>query len=181
MRYFLLILVLFTSLHASIKEEMFSLYQKKQYKKACRLGFNNFSRFKGNEELVSLYGFACLNTDYIDRLAIPVTALKSSAEARANASYFAVILMQKKMLYHALIDGYDLSKLKLPTTTYVLSKVFDFYAKEKKQQNQNFYIFQDKNDAKLSYKLYLMKDKKVIKMVIEEFYDKMLIKRHIYW
>jgi len=181
MRYIFLTLIILTNIHASLKQEMLSLYTNKQYKKACRLGFDNFSHFKRNEELVSLYGFACLNSDYIDRLAIPVTALKSSPEARANASYFAVILMQKKMLYHSLIDGYKLSNLKLPSTTYILSKVFDFYTKAKKNKNQNFYIFQDQKDAKLSYKLYLMKDKKVIKMVIEEFYDKMLIKRHIYW
>ena len=181
MRYSIIVLLfLFSVLQANIKQEMFSLYKTKHYKEACRLGFENFSHFKKNEELVSLYGFACLNSDYIDRLAIPVTALKSSKAARANATYFAVILMQKKMLYHALIDGYNISGLKLPTTTYVLSKVFDLFAQEK-DQSKNSYKFQDLQDPKKSYKLYIRHDKRVKKMVIDEFYDTMLIKRHIYW
>ncbi len=181
MKYFTLMLFLFTSLYATnIKSELFSLYQNKEYKKACKIGFDNFFRFKKNEELVALYGFVCLNADYIDRLAIPITALKFSQEARANATYFSVILMQKKMLYHALIDGYDISGLKLPTTEYVLSKVFDFYTAQK-EQGKRFYIFKDPDDPKKSYKLSIKKDKHVHKMIIEEFYDKMLIKQHIYW
>jgi len=180
MKYLILTLFFFTTLQANLKQEMFTLYKNQNYKQACRLGFENFSHFKKNEELVSLYGFACLNSDYIDRLAIPVTALKSSKEARANATYFAVILMQKKMLYHAMIDSYKLSNFKLPTTTYILSRVFDLYSQEK-DQNKKLYIFKDPHNSKKSYKLYLIKDRRVKKMVIDEFYDTMLIKRHIYW
>jgi len=181
MKHLTLTLFLLTSLYAiDIKQELFSLYQNKEYKEACRLGFDNFYRFKKNEELVALYGFVCLNADFIDRLAIPITALKFSQEARANATYFSVILMQKKMLYHALIDGYDISGLKLPTTNYVLSKVFDYYTQQT-DQGKRFYIFQDPDDLKKSYKLYIKKEKRVDKMVLEEYYDKMLVKQHIYW
>jgi hypothetical protein len=74
-----------------------------------------------------------------------------------------------------------LSKFDLPTTDYVLSKVFDLYAKLGKHKKRSFYLFQDPEDKKLTYKLYLAKDYKITKMVIEEFYDTMLIKRHIYW
>jgi len=180
MKHIILTLLLFTSLFANIKQELFSLYQNKEYKEACRFGFDNYFRFKKNEKLVALYGFVCLNADFIDRLAIPITALKFSEEARANATYFSVILMQKKMLYHALIDGYDISGLKLPTTDYVLSKVFDFYTAQK-DQGKRFYIFKDPDDNKKSYKLYIREEKRVNKMIIEEYYDKMLVKQHIYW
>ena len=178
---FVTLFLLISTLHANIKEELFSLYQTKQYKQACRFGFQNFSSFKKNEELVALYGFSCLNSDYIDRLAIPITALRSSKEARANATYFAVILMQKKMLYHALIDGYDFSGLKLPSTNYILSKVFDLYNQAEKNKLQKEYIFKDPKNQHIRYKLYLIEERKVIKMVIEEFYDTMLTKKHIYW
>jgi hypothetical protein len=89
--------------------------------------------------------------------------------------------MQKKLLYHALIDNYDLSSLSLPTTDYVLSKVFDFYAKLGVHEPRAFYLFEDENDKKLSYKLYLEKDTKLSKIVIEEFYDTINIKRRVYW
>jgi hypothetical protein len=178
---YLIILLLIANLYADVKEDMFSLYQNQKYEKVCTIGFNNFSKYKRDEEFVSLYAFSCLKSDYIDRLAVPTAVLKYTEEARANSAYFSVIFMQKKLLYHSLLDGYELSKLKLPTTDYVLSKVFDLYSKLGKHEKRAFYLFEDPNDKKLTYKLYLEKDYKIPKMVIEEFYDTMLLKRHIYW
>jgi len=166
-----LILLLTLSLHANIKQDMFSLYQNKKYEKVCSMGFDNFNRNNKDEEFISLYAFACLNSDYIDRLAIPIAMLKFSKESRSNSAYLSVILMQKKLLYHALQDNYNLSTLKLPTTDYVLSKVFNLYSKLEKHEPRAFYLFEDESDNKLTYKLYLSKDEKLNKMVIEEFYD----------
>ena len=177
----LLILLFSLSLFADIKQNMLSLYQNKKYERVCTIGFDNFKRYKKDEEFVSLYAFACLNSDYIDRLAIPVAMLKFSPEARSNSAYFSVILMQKKLLYHALIDNYDLSSLKLPTTDYILSKVFNFYTKLGVHEPRIFYLFEDEKDKKLTYKLYIDKSKKLKKIVIEEFYDSINLKRHIYW
>jgi len=182
MRLLLIFLLFLTNSYASnIKQEMLGLYQNNKFAKVCTMGFDNFAKYKRDEEFVSLYAFACLNSDYIDRLAVPTAVLKFSKEARANSAYFSVILMQKKLLYHSLVDGYELSELKLPTTDYVLSKVFDLYAKLGKHEKRAFYLFEDPKDKKLSYKLYLTKDYKIAKMVIEEYYDTMLLKRHIYW
>jgi len=177
----ILILFLGLNLYANVKQNMFNLYQNQKYEDVCTIGFDNFNNNSKDEEFISLYAFSCLNSDYIDRLAIPVAMLKFSKESRANSAYFSVILMQKKLLYHALQDNYDLSTLKLPTTDYVLSKVFDLYSKLKKHEPRAFYLFEDENDKKLTYKLYLSKDEKLNKMVIEEFYDTITIKRHVYW
>ncbi len=177
----LLILLFSLSLYADIKQDMFNLYQNEKYERVCSMGFDNFKRNKKDDEFVSLYAFACLKSDYIDRLAIPIALLKFSPESRANSAYFSVILMQKKLLYHALIDNYDLSSLNLPTTDYVLSKVFDFYAKLGLHEPRTFYLFEDAKDKKLTYKLYLAKDRRLNKIVIEEFYDTITIKRHVYW
>lgn len=177
----IMMILLVTSLYADIKQDMVGLYQNKKFEQVCTLGFDNFSKYKKDEEFLSLYAFGCLNSDNIDRLAVPTAMLKFSPEARTNSAYFSVILMQKKLLYHALLDNFDLSKFDLPTTDFVLSKVFDFYAKLGKHKKRSFYLFEDPKDKKLTYKLYLAKDYKITKMVIEEFYDTMLIKRHIYW
>lgn len=177
----LLALLITASLYADIKQEMLELYQKKEYENVCELGFKNFIAYSKDEEYVSLYSFACLNVDYIDRLSVPITTLKFSQEARSNAAYFSIILMQKKLLYHAIMDNYDISSLNLPTTDYVLSKVFDLYSKLKKVERKDFYMFEDKNDNRLKYKLYLIKDDKIDKMVIEEFYNSVSIKKHVYW
>jgi len=177
----LLVLLVAISLYADIKQEMLELYQNKEYENACELGFKNFIAYSKDEEYVSLYAFACLNVDYVDRLSVPITTLKFSQEARSNAAYFSIIVMQKKLLYHALMDNYDISSLNLPTTDYVLSKVFDLYSKLKKEERKDLYIFEDKNDNKLKYKLYLLKDDKINKMIIEEFYNSVSIKKHVYW
>ena len=177
----IIVLLIGFSLYADIKQNMFNLYQNQKYEKVCTIGFDNFKKYRKDEEFVSLYAFACLNSDYIDRLAVPTAILKFSEESRANSAYFSVILMQKKLLYHALLDDYDLSSLDLPTTDYVLSKVFDLYIKLGKHEKRAFYLFEDKNDKKITYKLYITRDEKLSKIVIEEFYDTITIKRHIYW
>lgn len=177
----ILTLLLVLNLYADIKQDMFNLYQNQKYEDVCSIGFDNFNTNNKDEEFISLYAFACLKSDYIDRLAIPIAMLKFSKESRSNSAYFSVILMQKKLLYHALQDNYDLSTLKLPTTDYVLSKVFDLYSKLEKHQPRAFYLLEDETDKKLTYKLYLSKDEKLNKMVIEEFYDTITIKRHVYW
>lgn len=177
----ILILFLSITLYADIKNDMFNLYQNKKYEDVCSMGFDHFKNNKRDEEFVSLYAFSCLYSDYIDRLAIPISVLKLTEESRANSAYFAVILMQKKLLYHALLDNYDLSPYILPTTDYVLSKVFDLYTKLGKHEPRAFYLFEDPNDPKITYKMYLSSDYKVTQMVIEEFYDTIAVKRHIYW
>lgn len=177
----LIILSIAIILFADVKSNMFELFKNKDYKEACNIGFKNFSTHSRDEEYVSLYAFACLNIDYVDRLSVPIATLKLSEEARANAAYFSIILMQKKLLYHALVDNYDISSLNIPTTDYVLSKVFDLYTKAPKKDKEEFYIFEDEKDKNLKYKLYVIKDGKIDKMVIEEFYNSISTKQHIYW
>jgi hypothetical protein len=181
MKFIILFLLIYLNLYADAKEEMLHLFQNNKYEEACNLGFENLKEYKQEDEFLSLYAFSCLHADFIDRLAMPLAMLKYSKEARANAAYFSIILMQKKLLYHALVDEYDLEGLNLPTTDYVLSKVFDFYVKLKKHDKQSVYIFDDPHNSKLSYKLYILEEDKISKMVIEEFYDTIVVKRHIYW
>ena len=176
----LLFLLLTSYLYANIKQNIFELYQEKRYKEACIKGASNFNSFRQDEELISLYAFSCLKSDYIDKLSIPIVILKNSKEARSNSAYFSIILMQKKLLYHSLVDGYDLSSLKLPTTTNIFSKVFDLYSKEKINKEKNIYLFEDKDDKNRNYKLYLIQQKNSYKIVIEEFYNRFQIKKHIY-
>lgn len=182
MKYLIFITLFFIStLSADIKKDLYHLYQDKQYEEACKQGLRVFQKYRKDEEFVSLYAFSCLYADHIDRLAVPIATLKHSEEARSNSAYFAVILMQKKLLYHALIDNYKISELKLPSTDHILSIVFGLYSKADNSRKRNHYVFQDKQNSKVSYKLYLKKDSRLKKMVIEEYYDTIMTHRHIYW
>jgi len=179
MKLLLLIPLLLCSLHANSKNEIVSLYKAKQYKEACLQGLSIIDQYSRDENFMTLYAFSCLNSDYIDRLNLPIAKLKFSKEARSNAAYFSVILMQKKLLLHSMVDGYDISTFKLPSTDFVLSKVFDYYVRS--PMGQASYTFEDTDAPNVSYKLYLKKERGVYKIVIEEFYDKIIRKRHYYW
>jgi len=176
-----LVILLSISLYANTKEDILQLYKDKKYENACNLGFNNFENYRRDEEFVSIYAFSCLASDHINRLAQPITVLKYSPETRANSAYFSIILMQKRLLYHALLDRYDLSSLNLPTTDYILSTVFDLYVQYDSNNKKDVYIYTDKDDNMISYKLYLEKNNKLDKIIIEKYYNTKLIKQHIYW
>ncbi len=173
--------LLLSSLTSADIESLYKLYQSKKYKQACQLGLRMFKEQKKDSRFLMLYGLSCLNADYIDRLAVPMTALRYSKTERANASYFATILLQKKLLYHSLLDGIDISNLKLPKTDYILSKVFDLYTKKEYKKVDDKYYFIPKKGAGLMYVLYLEGTGRVTKMTIEERLDDHIIKIHRYW
>ena len=59
--------------------------------------------------------------------------------------------------------------------------MFDYYSKIGPHEARLFYLFDDEKDSKLTYKLYLLRGNTIDKMVIEELYDSVIIKKHIYW
>jgi hypothetical protein len=89
--------------------------------------------------------------------------------------------MQKKLLMHALSDHYDLKPIKLPTTEYVLSTVFDLYSSDTNTKERRRYNYNDPKDTNKMYRLYVTKSGTSPKMIIEEYYNKKMTKRHIYW
>jgi len=181
MKLALLLISLFTLSYSDIKVSLYHLYQDKQYEEACQEGLKVFNQYRRDEEFVSLYAFSCLHADQIDRLAVPISILKNSEEARSNAAYFSVILMQKKLLFHSLMDGYKLSELKLPRTNHVLSSIYELYSKADHSRKRTHYSFIDEKNSKVSYKLYIENGSRRKKMVIEEYYDTIMTHRHLYW
>lgn len=180
MKIIVLLFALYFSAFADVKQEIFSLYQLKEYDKACQLGLLNLNRFKDDENFVSIYAYSCLYSDHIERVAFPIALLKSTTEARANAAYLSTILMQKKLLEYSLHDNFSLKQFKLPTTDNVLSKVFDLYSKLPVFKKIPIYEFVDPNNDKIGYKLYMTGDKGSNNMIIEEYYQSVLVKKHIY-
>ncbi|MDX9813297.1 MAG: hypothetical protein WC144_06505 [Sulfurimonas sp.] len=180
MKKIIFILILIFSNLSATKTQLFNLYKNGEYQKSCELGFSNFSKYANDEEFITIYALGCVEADFIDRLAVPITSLKYTKEARANSSYFATILFQKKLLYQALKDGYDISHISLPTTEYVLSVVFDLY-KELEDKNASEFLLEDKKDSSIKYRLYMKKDARIDKMVIEKIKDDKVIQKHIYW
>jgi hypothetical protein len=171
--------ILINVAQADTSMQMYQLYQKGEYDSACNLGLQHFKKFENNEPYVSLYAFSCLKADQIDRLNIPLISLGQSSEARANASYFSMLIMQKKLLLQALYDNYPLKSLRLPTSSHLLSKLFVLYCNNPQIQN-SIKEYSDSTNPRISYKLYTVQANGHNTIAIDEYYDKILTVHHVY-
>ena len=149
----LLLLLSVYALFASPRSNIYDLYQNGDYLRACNEGVKQLSANKEDEKFVSLYAFACLKADKIDRLALPIIMLKHSKSARRNAAYFAVILMQKNLLIHALENRTPISGLVLPSTDYVLSRVFDLAGRSDQLGKKSPLALTDSENPRRAYRL----------------------------
>jgi len=170
-------------LFSSNLSSLYKQYEKQEYQKACDYGrkylFKNANI--DNEKYLTLYGLSCLETDKIERISIPMIHLKTTKNFRANASYFSTILLQKNLLFQALIDKKSIKDLHLPTTTFVLSKIFNLFIEEKFIMSNGVYKFEDNTKESVKYQLYIeetTKDKKY--MIIDIYKDEKFTHRYRY-
>lgn len=169
-------------LHSGISDTigpLYSHYQKGEYEQACNYGLFNLKKIDYNEASLSLYAFACLKADRIDQLSYPISRLTQSQEARANASYFSLLVLQKKLLLQSLYDHYSLKPLKLPSSSHLLSKIFAYYQQDP-QANQEIKEYYDPTNPRISYKLYKLDTNGQKTIAIDEYYDKILTLHHTY-
>jgi len=82
------------------------------------------------------------------------------------------------MLYHALIDGIDISGIRTPQTNYILSIIFDKYVKGEYKKAGEVYIIEYKDSI---YKVRVFQDKRYKKIKIEHFKNQKLQKTYYYW
>lgn len=180
MKGLLAVIILSSMIFASESKKLYEHYQAGEFTRACDEGVRNLGANKEDEKFISLYAFACLQADKIDRLALPIIMLNRSTESRKNAAYFSVILMQKNLLISALENHEPLAQLALPTTDYLLSRVFDLYSRQAYMEKNGKLLFIDPLNQRQSYRMYLQNQATRLKLVIEEYYDTILTKRHIY-
>lgn len=167
---FLVVVALSAFLSASSLSKLYKMYEKQEYTKACDYGLKYFNKNKNSEDYLTLYGLSCLETDNIHRIATPMLRLKKSKNARANAAYFSTILLQKKLLFQALVDNTSLENLQLPTTHFILSKIFTLFTKKEFILKDNIYSFEDSEKKEMRYKLYIQENQKKEKQMIIDIY-----------
>lgn len=168
----ILFLMLFSSafLSASNLSNLYKMYEKQEYDKACNYAMKYFNKNKNAENYLTLYGLSCLETNNIERIATPMLRLKKSKDARANAAYFSTILLQKELLFQALVDKISLKNLQLPNTEFILSKIFTLFSQEKYSLKNEVYTFKDKEKQEMKYKLYIKENSKKQKQMILDIY-----------
>ncbi len=181
MRAFLIILSITVFAFGVDKSDVYRAYKQKRYREACTLGAKIYLYNKKDNDFLTMFADACLKVDNINRMAFPAMLLIRDAAARSNSVYFLTILYQKKLLYKSLIDGFDVSSYKFPTTNYILSKIFVKYAKKDYKKFRDIYIFKDDTDINKKYEMSLIKDRGVFKIVLKTFINNSLQKTRIYW
>ncbi|NPA03607.1 MAG: hypothetical protein GXO61_01975 [Epsilonproteobacteria bacterium] len=152
-------------------------YKRGAYKRVCLQGYYIFDKLKKDENLLSMYAFSCLRSDYINRLAVPILILGKTPESRKNRSYFSLILAQKNLLISALADKEDFSNLKLPNTNHLISKVFNLYFQKKFKRVDNIYTAQEGN---VTYEIWLEKTKGNYPYLVVEVEKEGKKRKHIY-
>lgn len=178
MRFFLPLFLFSFVFGANFNErEMLRLYQHGEYKKVCR--YAKPFLYKMDNSFISIAGDACAKEDDINILGIIVAKLNKTKSDRANASYFATLILQKKLIYQFMNDDLNLSGLVLPKTTHILSRVFEKLAQKKYEvidiKNKKIRI----NDGVYMYILWLS-DEKPAKVYIGEYKNKIFLKKHWY-
>lgn len=176
MRFILLFLVSLHSLYAYTYNDVLKDYEAKNFEKICSEGAVFYLKNDKNEMILTAIGDACAKIDIINPLGYIVKNLVTTKEYRESGSYFATLVLQKKLIYQFMNDGINLQELKLPRTDHVLSKVFE-------NLSQGNYEIVDKKvqiiTPEMDYLLYLIGEEPK-KVFIDEYKNGKLIKRHWY-
>jgi len=180
-KYLIILSILANFLYAITKEDVVKMYEKKDYRTACIKSSDLYQQYKADEEFLNIYAHSCLEVDMINRMVLPIIKLYKTPQARENAAYFATILYEKKLLYHALVDNVDISYINLPKTNYILSVIFNkFVSGDYNYKNNSYWFIDDKNNE-ISYKLSMEKHQNVKKLFLRTFLNGELKKVRTYW
>ncbi len=173
MRVIIVLIIYILDIYGSNLSTLYKFYEKQEYDKGCDYGFKYYYKNKNNEKFLTLYGLSCLETNNIDRVAIPMINLNKSKSSRENGSYFATILLQKNLLRQAILDKKSLDYLTLPKTKFIISKIFNLFVKKEYKLVDGVYRLES---GDFSYSVYIKDDY----MIIDVFNNDRFIKRYRY-
>ena len=162
-------------------DNILELYKSEKYKKACVNGAKLFHRGYKNEAFLSIIGDACAKTDYIYALSQLQNSLIKTESGRMNASYFATLVLQKKLVYQFFLDNLELGHLVLPQTGHILSILFEHIIKKDFTTLTHSPKKIGFSEGTKNIVAYIISDKKIKKVVVEVYKDKKLVNTHTYW
>ncbi len=176
MRLLVVCVLLLSYLQAYSYNEILRDYEANNYDRVCTHGVNLLMRNDKNENILTIIGDACAKVDTINPLGNVVKNLISTPDDRESGSYFATLVLQKKLIYQFMHDGINLKELRLPRTEHVLSRVFEELAKG------NYTNVEKRIEIKTSFMDYIvwLSDDRPKKVYVDEIKHGKLIKRHWY-
>lgn len=179
MRYFVLLLILLhVSINAQTLQQLVSDFKLKKYSTVCQDGLGEYRAGHYDEKLLALTGTACSYVDNINPLGSFQAKMISTPESRATSAYFTSLLLEKKLIYHFMLDNISLSNLSLPKSPHILSFVFEHLASGKFQiisQNPKVIKIEDADKSALVS----LSNDALTRVIIEE-RSEASTKRHIF-
>lgn len=180
MKNIILIYILFFSvLNAKTTEEFIQDFKQKKYDAVCQDGLKYYYGGRQDEMFISLVGISCANVDNINPLGQMQSKLVSSKESRETSSYFASLILAKRLIYQFMIDDSSLKNLQLPKSSHILSFVFEHLGSGNftyMSQNPKMIKIEDAGKSVLIS----ISDDEVKKVLIDEYNGAVLNKRHWY-
>lgn len=178
MKYTIFFLLLLSNIFAIDLSNISKLYKMGEFNNICQDKNLNEAIKNKNDEIINIYALSCLQLDKVNRLIKPILSLYKTPKARENAALFTTILLQKKLLYRALVDNIELNGVKLPKTDYILSTIFDKFVKKEYIKKDGVFIFKVDD---YTYQMYTKEEKGILKLCLDSYKNGILEKSRRYW
>ena len=173
----LLILFFSTLLFGITKNEIYKLYNNKEFKTTCEKGTWILRQNRDDDTFLSVVGLSCINADMINTAIRISKYMGRTKMGRNNASFISSIFLTKKLLIQFIYDKIDLSNLSLPKAEHYLSDIFENISKNnyKVEGNQ---IITEIDNFRYSIEPF---GKSTNKILIKIYQNNKLLSKHIYW
>lgn len=151
-------------------------FRSGDYAKVCQKGLEDYYAGRNDEMFVMMVGTACARVDNINPLGMLQRNLVSSASARETSSYFATLVLQKRLIYQYMVDGTPLTSLHLPYSNHILSIIFEQLANESfiqiSEEPRMIKVYDGERAIFLS-----VSDDEPKRILVDEYQDEQLIRR----
>lgn len=114
-----------TEAAAGEADDIANLYREQAFEKACKEGMRLYYGGRKEPHFAAMVGMACARVDAINPLGVLQRNLVDSPALRSSATYFATLVLAKRLLYQHFIDGISLQAFSLPSYDHILCFVFD--------------------------------------------------------
>jgi len=175
MKKIFLFLIIISNLFALTQNDIYKLYQNKEYKQVCKEGRTLYYNYELDDTFLSIVGLSCVKADMLNSAMTISKKMNNSPMGRQNASYIATLYLTKRLLLQLVWDNIDISNLSLPKSNHHLSIVFENIAHNNFSKINNIYI------VKADNKKYILSPQDENKIVIQIFKNNTLLSTHIYW
>ncbi|WP_345972022.1 hypothetical protein [Sulfurimonas diazotrophicus] len=120
-----LLALLTLSSYGADTKQVLALYRDGDYLQACKSGLSAYYAGSREAHFAAMVGMACAKSDMINPLGDLQRPLVKTSSMRSTATFFATLLLAKRLLYQHLVDGVPIEGFTLPKYDHVLSIVYD--------------------------------------------------------